>query len=214
VANLIGESPLTIREFLMREPLPLGVIHDAVLEFVRGRDDAVLFGAQAVNLYVDIARLTQAVDLASTRGADLAEELRAYLSRRFGIAMRVRNVRQGLGYRLYQVRKEGNRHLVDIRPVRELPPSQRVEGFLVVTPEEAIAGKLAAWVGRRGKPKAGTDWRDLAMLLLKFPELKTETGPVHDRLLAAGAGEASLLAWRELVTQQITPEQDEDEFDY
>jgi hypothetical protein len=214
VAPLIGESPLSIREFVMRESLPLGVIHDAVLEFVRDRDDAVLFGAQAVNLYVDVPRLTQDVDLASTRAADLAEELRAFLNQRFNIAVRVRDVRQGLGYRIYQMRKEGNRHLVDIRPVAQLPPSHRVEGFLVVTPEEAIAGKLAAWVSRRGKPKAGTDWRDLAMLLLRFPNLKSESGPVLDRLLEIGAAEDVLAAWRELVASEIAAEQDEDEFDY
>jgi hypothetical protein len=52
------------------------------------------------------------------------------------------------------------------------------------------------------------------MLLLRFPELKTELGPVLERLLAADAGEDVLLAWRELVAQEITPEQDEDEFDY
>lgn len=198
----------------MREPLPLGVIHDAVLEFVRDRDDAVLFGAQAVNLYVDVPRLTQDVDLASPRAAELAEELRAHLNQRLGIAARVREVRDGIGYRVYQVRKEGNRHLVDIRPVPQLPPSHRVEGFLVVTPDEAIAGKLAAWVSRQGKPKAGTDWRDLAMLLLRFPELKREFGPVRERLLAMGAGEDVLRAWSDLVAQEITPEQDEDEFDY
>jgi Nucleotidyl transferase AbiEii toxin, Type IV TA system len=214
VATLIGESPLTIREFLMRELLPLGTIHDAILEFVRDRDDAVLFGAQVVNLSLDVPRLTQDVDLASTRAPELAEELRSHLNQRFGIAVRVRDVRQGLGFRIDQVRQEGNRHLVDIRPVPQLPPSHRIEGFLVVTPEGAIAGKLAAWVGRQGKPKAGTDWRDLAMLLLRFPELKRESGPVRDRLLAVGAGEEVLRAWRDLVAQEITPEQDEDEFDY
>lgn len=30
----------------MREQLPLATIHEAVLEFLRGRDDAVVFGAQ------------------------------------------------------------------------------------------------------------------------------------------------------------------------
>jgi len=41
---------LTFQEFAMREPLPLATIHDAVLEFLRDRDDAVLFGAQAAML--------------------------------------------------------------------------------------------------------------------------------------------------------------------
>ena len=54
----------------MREPLPLATIHDAVLEFLRGRDDAVLYGAQAVNAYVKEPRMTQDVDVASTRAAE------------------------------------------------------------------------------------------------------------------------------------------------
>jgi len=64
------------------------------------------------------------------------------------------------------VQKPENRHLVDIRPVEELPPAKRVNHVLVVTPEELIAGKVMAWVRSARQAKAGTDWRDLAMLLL------------------------------------------------
>src|SRR6516162_8888334 len=99
---MFGDGSLTFQEFVMREPHPLAVIHDAVLEFLRGRDDAVLFGAQAVNAYVTEPRMTQDVDIASTRAVELAEELRAYLNKRFHIAARVRNVREGIGYRIYQ----------------------------------------------------------------------------------------------------------------
>src|SRR5215831_1469772 len=65
---MFGDGSLTFREFAMREPLPLATIHDAVLDFLRGRDDAVLYGAQAVNAYVDEPRMTQDVDIASPRG--------------------------------------------------------------------------------------------------------------------------------------------------
>jgi predicted nucleotidyltransferase len=207
---MFGDGSLTFREFAMREPLPLATIHDAVLEFLRDRDDAVLYGAQAVNAYVDEPRMTQDVDIASTRAEELAEELRAFLNRRFHIAVRVREVREGLGYRIYQVRKPQNRHLVDVRPVDELPPGKRVKKVLVVTPPELVAGKVLAWVRRRGKPKAGTDWRDLAYLLLTFPELKTAEGPVLQRLRALNADDEAITAWIELVDQDIQPE-DEDE---
>ena len=53
---MFGDGPLTFREWATREPHPLAVIHDAVLEFLRGRKDAVLYGAQAVNAYVDRVR--------------------------------------------------------------------------------------------------------------------------------------------------------------
>src|SRR5437588_4290349 len=177
---MLNAGALTFEEFAMREPLPLATIHDAVLEFLRGRDDAVLFGAQAVNAYVNESRMTQDVDIMSPRAEELAEELRAFLNKRFHIAVRVRRVREGLGYRIYQVQKPENRHLVDIRPVAELPPAKQVKKVLVVTPPELIAGKVSAWVRRRGKPKAGSDWRDLAVLLLTFPELKREEGPVME----------------------------------
>src|SRR5712692_6577905 len=165
---MFGDGSLTFREFAMGEPLPLATVHDAVLEFLGGRDDAVVYGAQAVNAYVREPRMTQDVDIASTRAPELAEELRVFLNKRFHIAVRVRSVREGLGYRIYQVRKPENRHLIDVRPVETLPPAQRVKKVLVVTPPELIAGKVAAYTQRRGKPKAGSDWRDLAMLLLTF----------------------------------------------
>lgn len=206
---MFGDGPLTFREFAMGEPLPLATIHDAVLEFLRGREDAVLFGAQAVNAYVDESRMTQDVDIASTRAEELAEELRKFLNDRFHIAVRVREVREGLGYRIYQVQKPKNRRLVDVRPVQDLPPAKRIKKILVVTPPELVAGKVMAWVGRRGKPKAGSDWRDLAMLLLTFPELKNRDGPVAERLRAAEASEEVLAAWKELVAEEILPE-DED----
>lgn len=206
---MFGDGSLTFREFMTREPLPLATIHDAVLEFLRGRNDAVLYGAQAVNAYVKESRMTQDVAIASNRAEELAEELRKFLNQRFHIAVRVRRVREGLGYRLYQVRKPENRHLVDIRPVAELPPAKRVKKVLVVTPPELIAGKVAAWVRRRGKPKAGTDWRDLAMLLLTFPELKTDEGPVMQRLSTLDSSREVIAAWKELVAQEILPE-DED----
>ncbi len=72
----------------MREQVPLATIHDAVLEFLRGRDDAVVFGAQAVNAYVGEARMSQDIDLISTRAVELAEELREHLSGRFHITVR------------------------------------------------------------------------------------------------------------------------------
>src|SRR5229473_6577726 len=162
---MFGDGALTFREFIMREPHPLAVIHDAVLEFLRGRDDAVLYGAQAVNAYVKESRMTQDVDIASIRAVELAEELRKYLNQKFHIAVRVRKVREGLGYRIYQVRKPDNRHLIDIRPVDELPPSQRVKKVLVVTPPELIANKVTSMVARKHKRKGFMDHADLAILL-------------------------------------------------
>jgi hypothetical protein len=57
---MLNAGVLTFQEFAMREPLPLATLHEAVLEFVRGRDDVVVFGATAVNAYVSEPRMMKA----------------------------------------------------------------------------------------------------------------------------------------------------------
>ncbi len=197
----------------MREQLPLATIHDAVLEFLRGRDDAVVFGAQAVNAYVGEPRMSQDIDLISTRATELAEELRAHLSEHFHIAVRVRVIGAGKGYRLFQIHKPRNRHLVDLRPAESLPRAERIEDVLVMSPPELIAHKVISYHARRGQPKAGTDWRDLAMLLLTFPELKKEESAVSEALRSMKAGEDVMKAWSELVAQDIVETDDDGEFE-
>ena len=197
----------------MREPLPLATLHEAVLEFLRGRDDVVVFGATAVNAYVAEPRMTQDIDLMSTRAAELADEVRVHLSERFHIVVRVRTIGEGEGYRVFQMRKEGNRHLVDLRPVAALPKAELVDGVQIVSPAELIARKVISLNSRRGQPKAGTDWRDIALLLLTFPNLKTESGVVRDILNSLGATEDELKAWEEVVHQEISEPDDDAEFD-
>lgn len=209
---MLVESGLTFREIVMHDPLPIGMIQQEVVNFLSGREDAAIYGAMAVNAYIDERRMTEDVDVVSTRAKALAEELRQHLNQKFHIAVRVRTVRDGIGFRLYQLVKPNNRHLVDLRPVETLPPVQRVEGVLVVTPVEVIVGKLFSCIGRKGKPKSFTDRRDLAHMLLKFPELKTELGLVQQRLQDQAADEQILSFWRELVAEDIFPEDDEDEF--
>ncbi len=196
----------------MREPLPLATIHDAVLEFLRGRDDVVVFGATAVNAYVSEPRMTQEIDIMSTRAPELADQIREHLSERFHIAVRIRVVAQGKGYRLFQIQKSGNRHLVDVRPVASLPESQTVEGIRVLTPPHLIARKVPSYNSRGGQPKGFSDMRDLAMLLLTFPELKSESGAVSDALKKLGASAEETNAWRDLVAQEIIPTNDDEEF--
>ena len=196
----------------MREPLPLATIHEAVLEFLRGRDDVVVFGATAVNAYVDEPRMTQDIDLMSTRARELAEELRVHLSNLFHIAVRVRTVRGDKGFRLFQIQKTGNRHLVDVRPVDSLPQSQPIEGILVLTPTQLIAQKAMSFHSRQGQPKGFSDMRDLAVLFLTFPEMKTEAGAVSNALKAFGATAEEMNTWREIVAQKLSAPNDDDEF--
>lgn len=209
---MLSAGALTFREFAMHEQVPLATIHDAVLQFLRNRDDVVLFGAQAVNAYVGEARMTQDIDLMSSRAAELAEELREHLNQLFHLAIRVREIGEGRGYRLFQVRKLGNRHLVDLRPVEKLPMSQRIEQVLVMEPAELIASKVISFHQRKGKPKSGTDWRDLAMLLLTFPELKSEAGSVLECLRSSNVDGVIIEVWKEIVATEIEAADEDDEF--
>jgi hypothetical protein len=120
---MLNAGTLTFEEFAMREELPLATIHEAVLDFLRGRDDAVVFGAQAVNAYVGEVRMSQDIDLISTRAVELAEELRAHLTEHFHIRVRESVVGAGKGYRLFQIHKPRNRHLVDLRSRPNLCPA-------------------------------------------------------------------------------------------
>ncbi len=189
----------------MRETLPLSTIQKAILEFLQGREDVVLFGAQAVNAYVGEPRMTQDVDLLSTDAKNLAEELRTFLSEKFHIA--VREVADGKGFRIYQIRSEGNRHLIDLRAISEFPATERIEDILVLSPVELLASKIISYHSRKGRPKAGTDYRDLGMLLLQFPELKEK---VSETLRAKNVGETVLETWAEIASQDFQFE-DEDE---
>lgn len=209
---MLAFGALAFQEFIVREPLPLATVHQAVLDFLAGREDAVLFGAQAVNAYVGEPRMTQDIDLLSPRAKDLAEELREHLAKEFGIAVRVRTIGEGRGFRLFQMRKDGNRHLVDLRSVETLPNSQRIAQILVLSPPDLIASKVIAYHQRRGSPKSGTDWRDLAMLLLAFPDLKHDRGPVRDALQESGCGPEVMEAWCHLAQQEIKRQHDDDDY--
>jgi hypothetical protein len=210
---MILDGSLTFREFIMNEPAPLAVVHHCVLEFLRGRVDTVLFGAQAVNAYIDEPRMTQDVDVLSTNAAAFAELLRQHLSHEFQIAVRIREIGDGLGYRIYQLTKPKHRHLVDVRQTNTLPPHQCIEGIQVVTPLELLVEKVTAYCRRKGKPKAGTDWRDIAYLLLRFPEFRSEQGPVLQSLVAVNSSEDVMETWRKLAAEVISADEDEeDEF--
>ena len=68
---------------------------------------------------------------------------------------------------------------------------------------------MIAYYQRRGQPKSGTDWRDVTMLLLAFPELKKDTGIVSERLKAENAGEEVINLWHDLVKQEIQSTDDD-----
>jgi hypothetical protein len=194
---------------MTREPIPLAVIFHEVLALLATRDDAVLFGAQAVNAYCEPPRMTADVDVLSTHARELAEALKERLAGRFHLALRVREVVPGLGFRLYQVRQPKNRHLVDLRQVAELPPSQRIEGVSVAAPVELVAQKVVSIAARKGREKELSDRLDAIRLLRTFPELKLEDGEIATRLRQLQAPSQALDVWHELVEQKIEADDDD-----
>ena len=193
----------------MGELVPLYRVHEAIFGFCRGRTDLAVFGAQAVNVYVTTPRMTQDVDLFATDPSRVAEELAAALHDALGIAARVREMRPGVGYRVYQSRKDGNRHLADVRlaeiAIEECPERGGIRYVPIVV---TVAMKVRAYVHRRLAPKGATDLADLRRLLLAHPELRSERGAVADALDRLGGGDEVAATWRELV--QAPPVTDEE----
>jgi hypothetical protein len=203
---MFGDGSLTFREFAMREPLPLATIHDAVLEFLRARTDAVLFGVHAINAYVDEPRMTQYVDIFSPRAAELAEELRAELAQRFQVDIRNRMIVPGFRYLLEQVRQPKNRGLVVLRRTDGLPDHQVVEDVLVAQPTDLICQRVVSMVDRPGTAREMMDLADIYRLLLTFPELKAREGQVARRLRESGAPDFVLDAWHDVAESEIVGE--------
>jgi len=195
---LLGDAPLTLREFVTDEPVPLATIFRGIMSLLATREDAVVFGAHAVNAYCEPERMTAGIDVLSTDAARLADDIRGLIAERFRIAVGVREVVPG-GLRVYQLRKPKNRHLVDVRQVAELPPFRQIGSVRVVEPIELAAMKAVAIAARKGQEKGPSDRLDLHRLLRAFPELRAEGEPVPVRLVALGADAAALAAWREVV---------------
>jgi hypothetical protein len=175
------------------------------------RSDTALFGSHAVNMYVDPPRATADVDFMSTGAEDFANELRDRLADQFHVAVRVRVVARGSGFRVYQIRRppEQNRHLVDVRQVDELPTTRQVDGVRVIAPADMVLLKLVSFVARRHTDKGISDRLDLHRMLLAFPEFRSRASAVSTRL--RDAPEDVQRAWREILSEPME-RADDDEY--
>jgi hypothetical protein len=203
---------LTATEFSMQEPVPIHRVQEAIFEFCRGRSDVVVFGAQAVNLYAPDARMTQDVDLLSADPRGVASALAQTLGEQLHLAICVREVRPGEGFRVYQLRRDDNRHLADVRLAEfSLDDSVERNGVKFVSLPAVVALKLQALTKRRLAPKGATDLADLRRLLIAHPELRTKAGSVVDAITRTGGSEDALRAWLELLEQPVVTDEDVDE---
>lgn len=193
----------------MKEAVPLATVHTAVLMFLQDRTDTAIFGAQAVNAYVDQSRMTQHVDIMAVKAESLAQEICAHLHQTLHLAARVRSVAGGNSYRVYQVLKPKNRHLVDIRQVDTLPRCELNDRIQVVEPASLIALKVISMAARSHTPKGLTDQADLMRLLMTYPSLKTKSGSVSDRLTEQNVEPPVMQVWYAMVSTDFQPDDDD-----
>ncbi len=204
---LLRDAPLTFGEFMTHEATPLATIFAELLGLLVTREDAVLFGAQAVNAYCDPPRMTEDVDVLTTRAPELAETIRQHLASKFRIAVRVREV--GGGLHVHQLREPKNRHLCDVRPVEALPPFRVIEGVRVVEPRVLASMKATSIAARATREKGLSDRLDLARLMRAFPVLR-EPHSITEIAAERGLDAAAIEAWRELAALDLQPDDDDD----
>lgn len=193
--KLVVDAPLTMQEYLMREPVPLASVFRVVFDCLRSRPGTVVYGSQALNAYVAPPRMTEDVDVFALDAPALAEEIRRALHEAFRLAIRVRRVRGGL--RVYQTSKTDRRYLMDVRPARDLPPSRVVGDVAFVTPGVLVAMKTISATERADLPARHQDVVDVERLLARYPELRT-SDEVDEMLGAFGAAAAALSLWMSL----------------
>lgn len=171
---------LSLSEYIMQEPLPLAVLHEAILDFCRGREDVCVFGAQALSRHTGVRRMTQNVDIMAEQPETCAHDLAKYLTSRYPhqMAARVRVIRRDdrvLGYRVYQQRSEergGNRHLADIRILDVPRAALSVENGITYTSSKlTLAMKAIAATVRTNSLKRDQDRIDVRRLLLAMPSI-------------------------------------------
>ena len=147
---------ITLHEMDQCMTVSLSDIHRSILTFLQNRQDLVVFGAYAVNAYLQPAdvRMTADVDIQSLQGQALASEIIQHLHQEFYIAARVREIGDGRAWRIYQRLKSGNRHLVAIRQVNTLPSFEVVNGIQILSPLVLIVSKITSAYARQNQPKA------------------------------------------------------------
>ena len=148
--------------------------------------------------------MTADVDIQALQGRALAAEISQSLHQKFYIATRIREVGAGKAWRIYQILKSGNRHLVDIRQVENLPAFRVINNIQILSPLELIEAKIMSAYARQRQPKGFSDLRDLYSLMLTFPELV-------ERIQLDSQDEGLLSFWQSLQSQKMDiPDSDDD----
>jgi Nucleotidyl transferase AbiEii toxin, Type IV TA system len=199
--RLIFDAPLTAQEYLMHERVPLGQIFQLIFDLLRKRPNAIVYGSQAINAYVSPPRMTEDIDIFTDDAPRLAEDICHAIHSTFHIAVRVRRAKNGVGLRIYQTSKANRRHLVDIRPIQNPPPTRIIGGVAFVEPSALAAMKVISAHDRGHRTEGMQDLVDLKKLLAQFPTLRA-SAIVEHHLRAFGASLAAHELWARLRAEQ------------
>jgi len=156
---------MTIHEYISKAKVTAQQIQECVLDFLRIRDDAVLIGAWAVNLYAIDAdeeqRQTADIDL-MTLNPNLQVELIGYVYANRGVWLTIHSSYPDL-IRLYVKGMNNDKPLVDI--VNGTAESETKDDLPVATiPWLVAAKKKAIASSTRPETKRLMDKRDLLVL--------------------------------------------------
>jgi hypothetical protein len=101
--------------------------------------------------------------------------------------------------------------LADVRLI-EIDLGQVVvsDGIRYTPPALTLAMKVCAHAKRKFAPKGATDLADARRLLIAFPELRSETGPVGEALERVGDS-AAREVWRSLLREPVVSDEEVDE---
>ena len=184
----------------MNETVSISLIQEAVLEFMQDRDDAIVFGAPAVNAYVDEPRMSQDVDIMALNAETLAEDIRSLLNDRFKMVVRVRSIANGRGLRIWylpdsQTPKSpscqySQRGYCSVRSTRRTDFGAAASGI------DCAKTKIISMTSRSKMAKGMTDAADLRRLLITFSDLKVEHGAVSEVLNGKIVSSEVLETWR------------------
>lgn len=208
--RLIFDAPITAQEYLMHERVSLGQIFQMVFDLLRNRPNTVVYGSQALNAYVKPPRMTEDIDIFTDDARVLAEEICRAIHGTFHVAVRIRRAKNGVGLRIYtrvrasksnQTSKDNRRHLIDVRPTEDPPPSRIIGGVAFVEPGVLAAMKVLSANDRGRRPEGLQDIVDLKRLLARFPALRAGDVVVQ-HLHAFGASAVALELWARLRTEQ------------
>lgn len=207
---MFGDGSLSFQEFIAKEPHPIWVVQDVIFEALENRVDVVMTGSHAVNAYVDEARWAEDVDVLARDTKAVAQQLADYIEARLPMELEVTHAVKRDALIVRQANRDRGRRFVHVHEVAEFPAYRVIQGVRVLEPAITVAHKMLTLARRWSSATAGIDRRDVAYMLLAFPEFKNMEGPVSDAFAELEASPKTMELWKEIVEAPLLPEDDDE----